>query len=217
VRKTPDGFLNLREFPKEGSPIVGRVVPGDLLYITLGGGEKQGWTRVNAKWIKPLPRSRPGSHRSTHGWAAERFLDFVECDDAELEREFATSAWAAPAKIRLPEHFRGLWCYYSSWEGGVSYLRNDASKPGTPCKKDGPTEWIVIGPDSSYNGLNWGCKVVRVAIIFRGDVVKGEPGANAIYGVDARCKGKGDTPWRERARIEAERWGSALDVMRRRQ
>jgi hypothetical protein len=33
------------------------------------------------------------------------------------------------------------------------------------------------------------------------------------YGLDARCEGKGDT-WRERARIEVERWGSALTIRR---
>ena len=54
---------------------------------------------------------------------------------------FATSAGTAPANIRLPEQIVGLWCYYSSSEGGVSYLRNDASapKPDTPCSKNSDT------------------------------------------------------------------------------
>jgi hypothetical protein len=131
---------------------------------------------------------------------------------------FATSAGTAPAKIRLPEPILGLWCYYSSWEGGVSYLRNDASapKPSTPCTKDGGTEWIVIDADGSYHGLEWGCRAVRVTIIDRGVVIKGQPGANAVYGLDGRCEGEGDT-WRERARIEVERWGSALTIIRRKE
>ena len=125
---------------------------------------------------------------------------------------FTTSAGTAPAKISLPEHFRGLWC----GEDGENFLRNDASapKPDTPCKKDGPTEWIVIGADGSYHGREWGCRAVKVTIIYRGDKIGRTSGANAVYGVDARCKGKGDT-WRERARIEAERWGSALNIIRR--
>lgn len=55
---------------------------------------------------------------------------------------FATNAGTASAKATLPEQLLGLWCYYSSSEGGVSYLRNDASapKPSTPCTKDGGTE-----------------------------------------------------------------------------
>jgi hypothetical protein len=120
------------------------------------------------------------------------------------------------AKIRLPEHILGLWCYHSSWEGGVSYLRNDASapKPSTPCTKDGDTDWIVIDADGSYHGIEWGCRAVRVTIIDRGVVIKGQPAANAVYGLDARCEGEGDT-WRERARIEVERWGSALTIIRR--
>jgi hypothetical protein len=108
----------------------------------------------------------------------------------------------------------------------MSYLRNDRSapKPDTPCTKDGPTEWIVIDADGSYRGLGWGCRAIRVTIIDPGEIIergrgwrrakKGESGANAVYGVDARCKCKGDT-WRERARIAAERWGSALSVTRR--
>src|SRR5262245_8619245 len=96
---------------------------------------------------------------------------------------FATSALPAPAKIRLPEQILGLWCYAGSGEGGVTYLRNDAnaSKPDTTCTKDGGTEWIVIGADGSYRGLEWGCRAVTLTIIFRGDVIKGRPGANAVY------------------------------------
>jgi hypothetical protein len=131
---------------------------------------------------------------------------------------FATNAGAAPAKAKLPEPILGLWCYYSSSEGSVSYLRNDASapKPDTPCTKVGGTEWIVIGADGSYNGLEWGCSAVKVTIIDRGQVISGRPGANAVYGLDAHCKGKGDT-WREHARIEVERWGSAVTIIRQKE
>lgn len=59
-------------------------------------------------------------------------------------------------------------------------------------------------------------RAIRVTIIYRGDKIGRTPGANAVYGVDARCKGEGDT-WRERARIEVERWGSALHVGRRKE
>jgi hypothetical protein len=73
---------------------------------------------------------------------------------------FTTSVGTAPAKIKLPEYILGLWCSgEGGGEDGVSYLRNDTSapKPSTPCTKDGPTEWIVIGADGSYHGLGWAC------------------------------------------------------------
>jgi hypothetical protein len=129
---------------------------------------------------------------------------------------FAQPQQGGPANIRLPEQIVGLWCYYSSSEGGVSYLRNDASapKPDTPCSKNSDTEWIVLEADGSYHGIEWGCRAIRVTVIDRGVVIKGQPGANAVFGVDARCEGEGDT-WRERARIEVERWGSALTIIRR--
>jgi hypothetical protein len=129
---------------------------------------------------------------------------------------FATSAGTAPAKVRLPEQIVGLWCYYSSSEVGLSYLRNDASapKPDTPCSKISDTEWIALEADGSYRGFEWGCKAIRVTIIDRGVVIKGQPGANAVFDVDSRCEGEGDT-WKERARIEVERWGSALTIIRR--
>ena len=80
----------------------------------------------------------------------------------------------------------------------------------------GGTEWVLIGADGSYRGLEWGCRAVTLTIVYRGDVIKGQPGANAVYGMDARCEGDGDS-WRERARIEVERWGSALTIMRRKE
>jgi hypothetical protein len=119
---------------------------------------------------------------------------------------FATSAGTAPAKGRLPEHVIGLWCNAGSDEGATSYLRNDASapKPDTPCSRDGRTEWIKIDDDGSYQGWEWGCKAVKLSVIYRGDTIKGTPGANAIFGVEARCEREGRA-WRERARIEVER------------
>jgi hypothetical protein len=54
----------------------------------------------------------------------------------------------------------------------------------------------------------------RVTVIDRGEVIGGQPGANAVYGLDARCEGKGAT-WRERVKIEVERWGSMLTVKRK--
>jgi hypothetical protein len=124
---------------------------------------------------------------------------------------------AAPAKTRLPGHIVGLWCSGEAGpEGVASYLRNDASapKPDTPCTKVGSSDWIEIGADGSYNGPGSGCKAVKLSVIYRGDVIKGTPGANAVYGVDARCEGEGHA-WRERTRMEVERWGSALTIIKK--
>ncbi len=127
----------------------------------------------------------------------------------------AANVGNASAKPGLPKPLLGLWCYYSSSDRGVSYLRNDAGapKPGTPCMKDGGTDWIVIGADGSYRGPEWRCSGVRVSIVDRGEVIKGRPGANAVYGLDAHCEGH-DGIWTERARIEVERWGSAVTIIR---
>jgi hypothetical protein len=123
----------------------------------------------------------------------------------------------AHAEKALPKEILGMWCFYGVGgnEDERNYLRNDASapKPDTPCRRGGVTEWIVIDADGSYHGQEYGCRAVRVTIIDRGVVIRGRPGANAVYGLDARCEGKGDT-WRERARIEVERWGSALTIRR---
>ena len=123
----------------------------------------------------------------------------------------------AHAGQSVPKEILGMWCYYSMGENKDerNYLRNDASasKPDTPCRRGGDTEWIVIDADGSYHGQEYGCRAVSVTIIDRGVVIKGRPGANAVYGLDARCKGHGDT-WSERARIEVERWGSALTIRR---
>jgi hypothetical protein len=123
----------------------------------------------------------------------------------------------AHAGQTLPKEILGVWCYYSMGENKDqrNYLRNDASapKPDTPCKRGGDTEWIVIDANGSYHGQKYGCRAVKVTIIDPGVVMKGQPGANAVYGLDARCEGEGDT-WRERARIEVERWGSALTITR---
>jgi hypothetical protein len=123
----------------------------------------------------------------------------------------------AHAGNSLPKEILGMWCYYSQGETADtrSYLRNDASapKPDTPCRKDGNTEWIVIDANGSYRGQEYGCRAVGVTVIDRGVVIKGRPGANAVYRLDTRCEGKGAT-WTERARIEVERWGSALTIRR---
>jgi hypothetical protein len=126
---------------------------------------------------------------------------------------------AHAGKVTLPKEILGMWCYYSANENGdVSYLRNDASapEPGTPCKSGGNAEWIAIDTDGSYHGQEDGCRAVRVTVIDRGHVIKGTPGANAVYGVVSRCEGEGMPTWTERARIEIERWGSALTMRTKR-
>jgi hypothetical protein len=93
VRKTPDGFLNLRELPMASAPIVGKVLFNDLLYIsdatcekkgTLTACNDEGWTKVEAKWTKQTGRIK---WVDLSGWVATRFLDFDECHGAELKRE----------------------------------------------------------------------------------------------------------------------------------
>jgi hypothetical protein len=122
----------------------------------------------------------------------------------------------AHAGNSLPKEVRGLWCQYGPGEPDErNYLRNDASaqKPDTPCRKGSNTEWIAIDVGGDYHGPEYVCRAVGVTVIDRGEVIGGQPGANAVYGLDARCEGKGAT-WRERVRIEVERWGCMLTVKR---
>lgn len=111
----------------------------------------------------------------------------------------------------------GLWCQFGPDEnsGARNYLSNDASaeKPDTPCREGGNTEWIAIDAGGNYRGPDYKCRAVGVAVIDRGVVIGGRPGASAVYGVNARCNGNGAT-WKEHVRIEVERWGSMLTVKR---
>jgi hypothetical protein len=72
---------------------------------------------------------------------------------------------------------------------------------------------MVLSADGSYRGPDHECRAPGISVIDRGVVIKGQPGANAVYGVNAQCESKGDR-WKERARIQVERWGSALTVTR---
>ncbi len=71
----------------------------------------------------------------------------------------------------------------------------------------------LIDSDGSYRAKGLECRATNLAVIDPGEVIRGTPGANAVYGVEARCAGNGNT-WSERARLEVERWGSALTVKR---
>jgi hypothetical protein len=126
-------------------------------------------------------------------------------------------AKAQAQKARVAKEILGIWCSYGSGQTDDerSYLRNDASaaNPDTPRRRGGDTEWIVFDSDGSYHGRVYDCRTMRVVVIDRGIVIKGRPGANAVYGLDAQCKGKIDT-WGESTRIEVERWGSALTIKR---
>ncbi len=122
---------------------------------------------------------------------------------------------AVHAGKKLPNNILGLWCFYSAGQklNEKNYLRNDASAatPGTPCRKNGDTEWIVLDLDGSYRGQDYKCRAIRVTVIDHGIVIKGTPGANAVYGLDTACFRKGHA-WREQTRIQVERWGSALTI-----
>jgi hypothetical protein len=70
-----------------------------------------------------------------------------------------------------------------------------------------------ITGDGGYSGSDYACTPARLTVIDPGEVIGDTPGANSVYGVEARCTGNG-ADWSERARIEVERWGSALTIRR---
>ena len=64
VRKTPDGFLNIRKTPNAESIIIGILKPGEEVIYDAG--------RETIKWMRVWDGKR-------WGWAAARFLQPFEC------------------------------------------------------------------------------------------------------------------------------------------
>jgi hypothetical protein len=119
----------------------------------------------------------------------------------------------AHAGASLPREIPGLWCYFSESGDARTYLPTDNSSPraSPPCSEG--AEWMAIDADGSYRGQEYRCKAVKLTVINRGVVIGRTPGANAAYGLDARCEGNG-AAWRERTRIWVERWGSSVTIQR---
>ena len=87
VRKTPDGFLSLRQAPTAKALAIAKLKPGWPLSvdsatcetsgkISICGGNK--WTHVTGVW--PLDGVDCGN-TCTRGWVATRYVKFVECLD----------------------------------------------------------------------------------------------------------------------------------------
>jgi len=87
VRKTPDGFLSLRQAPTAKALEIAKLKPGWHLSIdsatcetsgkiSICGGNK--WTHVTGVW--PLDGVDCGN-TCTRGWVATRYVKFVECLD----------------------------------------------------------------------------------------------------------------------------------------
>jgi hypothetical protein len=194
VRKTPDGFLNVRQLPIAGSPVVGRVVPGDLLYIAADAtcqtkdklsvcNESGEWTKVDAKWTKP---SQHITWTGPRGWVATRYLDFVgDCHGAEVDREKHKSA------ARLPAELLGKWCLYA--EPGPNATRvSYESSTVVDCKVDG---FLIIKPDG-WQAHESGCKFTSVRTRWDRTILS----ATKTYGVTvatitSACSGEACT-WR---------------------
>ena len=74
VKKTPDGFLALREGPGTRFRMKARLKPGELLYAGTeqcvhGICDETGqWT-----WIEGVPRLERGKEQFTQGWVASKF------------------------------------------------------------------------------------------------------------------------------------------------
>jgi hypothetical protein len=72
VKKTPDGFLNLRADFSMSGKVIAKLRPGDLLYVTsteLGINTLGDWVKVDGVWHKP----------GQTGWVARRFIREIKC------------------------------------------------------------------------------------------------------------------------------------------
>jgi hypothetical protein len=85
VKQTPDGFLNMREFPYGHAKIIRRLKPGAYLDVSTGScstkdgvqvcNENNSWTAViNIPFVKKT-KGYP------QGWVASRFIRFIDCED----------------------------------------------------------------------------------------------------------------------------------------
>ncbi|TMJ87952.1 MAG: hypothetical protein E6G76_11635 [Alphaproteobacteria bacterium] len=93
VRKTPDGFLNLRKDFSMSGAIIAKLRPGDLLYVSvteLGISTLGDWVEVDGVWRldgADMWRS-DGSNVSKprhSGWVARRFIREIKCP-AKMQR-----------------------------------------------------------------------------------------------------------------------------------
>jgi hypothetical protein len=84
VRKTPDGFLNLRAAPMADAKIVTRLKTGDRLSINSAICKTKGKLSIcNEDWVSVDSILRLDGNKSkslTRGWVNIRFLDFA-CTD----------------------------------------------------------------------------------------------------------------------------------------
>ena len=85
VRRTPDGFLNLREAFSMSGKIIAKLRPGDRIYVTateLGISTPGDWVEVHGVWrLDSDDISKPWHS----GWVARRFIRETKCPK-EMQR-----------------------------------------------------------------------------------------------------------------------------------
>jgi hypothetical protein len=89
VRKTPDGFLSLRQAPTAKALAIAKLKPGWHLSVDSATCETSGkisicggteWTHVTGVW--PLDGGVDCGDTCTRGWVATRYLKFTGCEEA---------------------------------------------------------------------------------------------------------------------------------------
>jgi hypothetical protein len=85
VRRTPDGFLNLRKDFSMSGKVIEKLRPGDRLYVTateLGVNTLGDWVQVDGVWrLDGNDISKPWHS----GWVARRFIRETKCPK-EMQR-----------------------------------------------------------------------------------------------------------------------------------
>jgi hypothetical protein len=90
VKRTPDGFLNMRSAPMMGAKIIAKLKPGNRLNIDSATCVSKGTSTIcNTDWVRVL-----GFHGIKFGWVHIRFLNFVDCDDATAGNKAGATAQA---------------------------------------------------------------------------------------------------------------------------
>ena len=101
VRSTPDGFLNLREFPLGNAKVVGKLRPGDFLFVSDQSCERKGSIEVcrhDTSWTRVDDGQRGRVYLKKRGWVASRFIKGVDCEEVpDPEQQF-------------PKEYVGEWC-----------------------------------------------------------------------------------------------------------
>lgn len=77
VLPTSDGFVAVRSGPSVSSPMLERLVAGQIIRFATSGGFPRKWWRVDA--LLKIESGRISTIREMDGWTSESLLQMIDC------------------------------------------------------------------------------------------------------------------------------------------